>query len=125
MSFLMTWRRIPKGSRLVLSVTPPGGQCTTEGVVYTFHSSNPPDVRWKDADIHPGPQELRLKNPRDYGVDIIATFASPAVTRVTVTAQVFKADGSPFGVPRVEELKGKNGDGPDTGTLILVTDDKD
>ena|ERR1700674_2853282 len=121
MSELMSWRKIPPGATLEVSLTPAPGQFTSTGTVYTYNSSNPPDQKWKDAEVHPGPRKMPIESGSDYIVDLLVSFVSPADTTAAVAVAVRKSDGSSFGKPLTAQLTGKNGAPPDTVSIILVT----
>jgi hypothetical protein len=104
-----------------VSVTPADGEFGVIGTLFTFGAGNVPDEEWSDSDLHPGPKTQRLRNDRDYAVDVIISFASAAPTTATVAATVVKANGEAFGRPREAQLRGKNGDPPETVTMVLVT----
>ena len=121
MSELLIWRRIPPGSKLEVSVSPLDGQFTMMGQVFRISPRNPPDEEWTDADFRPGPKRLTLKESTDYIVDVLLQFVSAARESASVRVGVVKANGSNFGKPQTVVLKGKNGDPPDTVSIILIT----
>jgi hypothetical protein len=121
MSELLIWRRVPAGSKLEVAVGPADGQFTTTGQVFRFSASNPPDEDWSDEELRPGPKRLRLKGSTNYIVDILVAFVGTTRMTATARATVLKPDGSTFGKPQSVELKGKNGDPPDTLSIVLLT----
>ena len=121
MSELLTWLRVPPDSTLSVSVVPLDGQFTCTGAVYRYSDSNPPDVKWSDTDVRPGPKELTLEGATDYVVDLLVQFVGSTTSTAIVRASVTKPDGSPYGRPRTAELSGRNGDLPDTVTIVLIT----
>jgi hypothetical protein len=121
MSELMTWRRIPPGATLEVSLTPAAGEFSATGQVFTFSPTNPPDQEWLDAEVHPGPKQFRIGKASDYIVDLLVTFVSPARTTATVSVSVIKSDGTTYGRPRTATLAGKNGDAPETVSIVLIT----
>jgi hypothetical protein len=121
MSELLTWLRVPNGAALEVSLEPLDGQFTATGQVFRFKAGNPPDEDWTDADLRPGPKRLALKASTDYIVDVLVQFVGTVSSAATVRAAVVKGDGSPHGKRRTVTLRGKNGDPPDTVSILLVT----
>jgi hypothetical protein len=121
MSELLTWLRVPPDSTLSVSVEPLDGQFTCTGAVYRYSDSNPPDDKWSDTDVRPGPKELTLEGATDYLVDLLVQFVGSTTSTAIIRASVTKPDGSPFGRARTAELSGRNGNPPDAVTLILIT----
>jgi len=120
MSELVMFNKVPDRSRLNVQVTPAGGPYAAAGIFYTFAGTHVPDVQWTDAELQNGKRTGQLLKTRDYAVDVIVNFASPANTSATVTARVEKPDGSNYGTVRTATVTGQNGGPPITVTIILV-----
>ena len=121
MSELLIWRRVPPGAELEVTLSPLDGEFTARGQVFRFSAANPPDEEWTDADLRPGPKQLRLARSTDYIVDILLTFVSEERSEAAARVAVIKPNGLSFGKPQTVPLKGKNGDPPDTVSVILIT----
>jgi hypothetical protein len=121
MSELMTWRRIPSGCKLEVSLTPVPGEFTATGEVFPIGPTNPASQEWSDTDVHPGPKVFTIGSGKDYIVDLVVTFVSAAASEATVNVRVVKPDGTSFGRPRSATLTGRIGDPPDTVSIVLVT----
>jgi hypothetical protein len=122
MSNLFVKGKIPDGSKLSLSIedgagTAPGSFVANARLV----ADDGTEESWEDADIHPGPKNSRkLKSPKNYVWRIAVGFASPTATTAIIKAQVFKADGSPFGAGYTHEVSGQNGD-VGRATIVAMT----
>jgi hypothetical protein len=122
MSELMTWVRVPRGSRLEVSVTPVTGRCVANAEFVTHEAEAQEDTElWTDAELQPGPRKAKLVPPHGYTVSLRVIFPTPQNSESLVTATVIKSDGSTFGPVKTQELEGKKGDPPRLVTIIVQT----
>jgi len=99
------FERVPDGSVLSLTVSPPAGAFTSHA---TLAATASPEQSWADAAIRPGSQQAILQQGKAYIVTVWLTFLAAATATVTIT--ITRPDQVTHSKPHQWTVTGNNGD---------------